>query len=143
MLQGFRDWLIKQNIVALALAVVIGTALGKVVSAFVADVIMPLVGVALPGGSWRTVRVVLERSTVDGKVVENALLLGDLLGALLDFVIIAGVVYLITKVFIKSPPPPDTRSCPKCLETIPTAATRCRYCTAELGPARSDTESMA
>src|SRR5687768_2161343 len=111
MLQGFQEWLIKQNIVGLALAVVIGTALGKVVAALVADVIMPFVGLVLPGGSWRQFRVVLERSTVNGEPVENALLFGDLAGAVVDFVIIALVVYLVTKALIKTPPPPDTRSC--------------------------------
>lgn len=137
MLRGFRDWLVKQNVVALALAVVIGTALSKLVAAVVADLIMPVLGLALPGGSWRTYRVVLQRSTVEGEAVENALLLGDLAGAFVDFLIIAGVVYFVTKAFVKSPPPPDTRACPKCLETIPAGATRCKFCTAEVARIRS------
>ncbi|MBA3584794.1 MAG: MscL family protein [Gemmatimonadetes bacterium] len=132
MLQGFREFMLKQNFLALALAVVIGTAIGKVVTAIVSNVIMPLVGVALPASSWRTFRVVLQRSTVDGETVENALLLGDLLGAFVDFLIIALVVYLIAKALIKSPPPPETQSCPQCTETIPVNARRCKYCTSDV-----------
>jgi large conductance mechanosensitive channel len=135
MLKDFRDFLLKQNFLALALAVVIGTAVGKVITALVSDVIMPVVGVALPGGGWRQARVVLQSSVVEGKPVENALLLGDLLGAFVDFLIIAFVVYVITRALVKSPPPPDTRPCPECTELIPSAARRCRYCTAQVGAA--------
>jgi large conductance mechanosensitive channel len=136
-LTGFRDFLLKQNFIALALAVVIGTAAGKVITAIVAGVIMPLVGLALPGGGWRQFRIVLGQTVVEGKPLENALLLGELLGTLVDFTIVALVVYLITKALIKSPPPPDTRECPECTEAIPLAARRCKYCTAQLSPAAS------
>lgn len=135
MVRGFQEWLVKQNIVGLALAVVIGTALGKVVSAVVADLIMPLVGLVLPAGNWREFQVVLSRSVgSDGAPVVNALRLGDLLGALVDFIIIALVVYFVTKAFVKAPPPPDTRECPACREQIPRGATRCKFCTIDLAP---------
>jgi large conductance mechanosensitive channel len=139
MISGFREFLIKQNFLALALAVVIGTAAAKVVAALVADLIMPIVGLVLPGGSWRTARIVLERSVVDGEPVENALLLGDMLGAVLDFLIVALVVYAIMRALVKSPPPPDTRACPECTEAIPAAARRCKHCGAQVGtaPARA------
>ena len=138
MVQGFRDFLVKQNFLALALAVVIGTAAAKVVGALVADVVMPVVSLVLPGGSWRQFRIVLERSVVDGEPVENAILVGDLFGALVDFLIVALVVYLVTRALVKSPPPPDTRSCPYCLETVPAGASRCKFCTAGIGPGSGD-----
>jgi len=137
MLSGFRDFLLKQNFLALALAVVIGTAVGKVISAIVSDVIMPVVGLALPAGGWREFRIVLGQAVVEGKPVENALLVGDLLGALVDFLIIAFVVYLITKALIKTPPPPDTRPCPECTEVIPARARRCKFCTSPVASAAS------
>jgi large conductance mechanosensitive channel len=136
-LSGFRDFLLKQNFLALALAVIIGTAAGKVVTAIVSDVIMPFVGLALPGGAWRQFKIMLGASVVGGEPAENALLLGDLLGVTVDFLIVALVVYLVTKALIKSPPPPDTRPCPECTETIPAAARRCKFCTAQVAPAGS------
>jgi large conductance mechanosensitive channel len=131
-LKGFRDFLTKENVIALALAVVIGTATGKVVSAIVEGAVMPVVGLVLPAGNWRETRVVLDQTVRDGEVVENAIQVGSVLGALLDFLIIAFVVYLVGRALVKAPPPPDTRTCPFCRETIPAEATRCKFCTADL-----------
>ncbi|MBX5483026.1 MAG: large conductance mechanosensitive channel protein MscL [Myxococcaceae bacterium] len=120
----FRNFLIQQNFLALALAVVIGGAVGKVVPARVDDVVMPLVGLVLPSGTWRTAQWVLRG--------ENAIKYGDLLGRVVDFLIIALVVFLIARALIKQPPPPETKACPFCLEALPMQATRCRACTSQL-----------
>lgn len=124
MIKEFREFLLKQNALALAVGVVIGSAIGKVVSGVVDDLIMPLVGVVLPGGDWRT----LEFGIYGG----NAIKYGDLLGRLVDFVIVAFVVFMITRALLKAPPPPQTKSCPECLEMVPLAARRCRACTSAL-----------
>jgi large conductance mechanosensitive channel len=120
----FREFLLKQNVIALAAGVVIGAAIGKVVSGIVDDVIMPLVGLLLPGsGEWRQAQLLL-----DG---QNAIKWGDLLGKMIDFGIIAFVVFLILKAFVRPAAPtsaPATKACPECLETIPSAARRCRAC---------------
>ena len=119
----FKVFLTKNNVLGLAVGVVIGGAVGKVVSGIVDDVIMPIVGVILPGGDWRNAAVVLSG--------DNAIKYGDLIGRLVDFVIVAAVVFLILKAFIKSEKPAPaaaTRSCPECLDTIPTAARKCRAC---------------
>lgn len=122
MVTEFRDFLVKHDVLALAVGVVIGASVGKVVSGIVDDLIMPVVGVIMPGGEWHTAELVLS-----GK---NAIKYGDLLGRLVDFAIVAAVVFLILKAFIrKAPAPPATKACPQCLETIPLAATRCRACT--------------
>lgn len=125
----FREFLLKQNVVALAIGVIIGGALGKVVSGIVDDVIMPLVGVVLPGGDWRSAQLVLSG--------ENAIKYGDLLGRIVDFVIVAAVVFLITKSLLeraKTPPAaaPVTKECPECLEAVPALARRCRACASPL-----------
>lgn len=124
MAKEFRDFLLKQNVIALAAGVVIGAAIGKVVSGVVDDVIMPIVGVLLPGhGEWRDSAVLL-----DGV---NAIKWGDLLGKFVDFAIIAVVVFFILKAFVRPPAPapaPATKTCPECLETIPAGARRCRAC---------------
>ena len=106
MLKGFRDFLTKENVIALALAVVIGTATGKVVSALVEGAVMPVVGLLLPAGNWRETRIVLERTVRDGETVENAIQVGTVFGALLDFMIVAFVVYLVGRALVKAPPPP-------------------------------------
>jgi large conductance mechanosensitive channel len=119
----FRSFLVKGNVVALAIGVVIGAAFGKVVSGVVDDVIMPLVGLLLPGGDWRAAELALG----DG----NAIKYGDLLGRLVDFVIVGFVVFVATKALLRAdapPPPPATKACPECLEVIPAAARRCRAC---------------
>jgi large conductance mechanosensitive channel len=123
----FKTFLLKQNALALAIGVIIGAAIGKVVSGIAEDLIMPVIGVLYPGGEWRSWQL-----TISGS---NAIKFGDFLGRLVDFVIIAGVVFAIVKIFIKEeakPPPPAVKICPYCLESIPAAATRCRACTANV-----------
>lgn len=121
MWKEFREFLFKQNALALAVGVVVGTAIGRVVSGIVDDVIMPIVGVALPSGDWRQAEWHLSGT--------NAIKYGDLIGRVVDFTIIAFIVFLVTKALIKAPPPPATKECPECLEKLPLAAKRCRACT--------------
>lgn len=125
LLQEFKGFALKGNVVDLAVAVVIGKAFGDIISALVADVIMPIVSYVLPGKSWLAWEV-------------GGLKLGHLLGAILDFVIIAFVLFIIVvklmNMFKKAEaaPTPTTKPCPECLEVIPLAAKRCRACTAVL-----------
>lgn len=116
----FREFLLKQNALALAVGVVIGAAIGKVVSGLVEDLIMPILGLFLPGGDWRSAQFTLAGN--------NAIKYGDFVGRLVDFAIVAAVVFLIVKALVKQPPPPVTKPCPECLETIPKEARRCRAC---------------
>lgn len=121
----FREFLLKQNVIALAAGVVIGAAIGKVVSGIVELVVMPIVGLLLPGQmEWRALKLELGRG--------NAIGYGEVLGRLLEFGVIALVVFLVLKAFVKAPPPAPTKACPQCLETIPVAARRCRACTSEV-----------
>jgi large conductance mechanosensitive channel len=122
----FREFLLKQNVVALAAGVVIGAAIGKVVSGIVELVVMPMVGLVLPGqNEWRELKL-----DIGGG---NAIGYGEVLGRLLEFGIIALVVFLVLKAFVRPPPSPaPTKACPQCLETIPAAAHRCRACTSQV-----------
>ena len=131
MIREFKEFLVKQNALALAVAVIIGAAIGKVVSALVDHVINPIIGLALPGGSWREARIVLSSSTdANGKVIENAIAYGQLIGAIVDFVIISLVVFLIIRTMLPKPEKaPETKDCPQCKTIIPAAATRCHACT--------------
>jgi len=129
MLREFQEFLLKTNALALAIGVIIGGAVGKVVSSLVADILMPLISIVIPGGAWREAKFVL-RTNPDGTVA-NAITIGNFVGAVVDFVIIAAVVFLITKALLKpapAPPAPPTKVCPECFETVPAAAKKCRAC---------------
>jgi large conductance mechanosensitive channel len=136
MIGEFKEFVAKTSTLALAIGVIIGAAIGSVVTALVSDLIMPVIGLLLPSGGWREAKIVLSRSTdTAGKVTENAILYGHFLGTLVDFLIIALVVFLLLRALMRALPPPPpvaTRECPECLETIPAAARRCRACTAVL-----------
>src|SRR5436305_820340 len=90
---------------AASIPALIAAAMGRVVSGVADEVLMPILGVVLPGGEWRNAQVGLSGA--------NAIKYGDLIGRLLDFVIVAAVVYALAKAFIKEAPAPATRSCPE------------------------------
>jgi large conductance mechanosensitive channel len=123
-IQEFKAFALKGNAIDLAVGVVVGGAFGKIVSALVDDLIMPVVGALLPGTEWRD----FTASPLKFKI-------GHLLGAVLDFLIIATVLFLIVNKLMGmlhrgEPPAPTTKACPECLEKIPIEAKRCRACTA-------------
>lgn len=128
MIGEFRAFLIKQNVLALAIAVVVGAALSSLVTSMVENLIMPIVGAAVPGGKWR------EATATIGPV---ELGIGAFLGAFIDFLIIGFVVWRISKLFIKPEPTagPALKACQYCTMNIGAAATRCPHCTSELSPA--------
>ncbi len=120
----FKAFLLKENVIALAIAVVIGAALGKVVTGVVDDFIMPIVGAATPGGAWQT-------ATWDIGSMKFGI--GNFVSVLINFIIIAFVVWRISKAFIKpAPAGPATKPCQFCKMTIDAAATRCAHCTSQL-----------
>ena len=129
MLKGFRDFILRGNVVDLAVAVVIGAAFGAIVTALVGDIINPLIAAIVnkPDFSY------LVLNLHGGKIKY-----GDFLNALISFLLIAGSVYffvvlpvntLLNK-FKKPVPeaPPATKPCPECLSDIPLAAKRCSHC---------------
>ncbi|HVS31491.1 MAG TPA: large conductance mechanosensitive channel protein MscL [Thermoanaerobaculia bacterium] len=129
MVTEFRGFLTKTNAMALAIGVIIGGAVGKVVSALVSDILMPPIGLLLPGSGWREAKYVLSTTTdAAGETVENAILYGHFISTLIDFLIIAFVVFLIAKWLLR--PDAETKACPECLEALPLAARRCRACSA-------------
>ncbi len=134
MIKGFKEFLLKNSVLALAIGFIMGAATGKVVSSLVADIIMPVISLALPGGEWRTAKWELtSKVAADGKTVVNAISYGNFFGNVVDFVVVALVIYLITKALIKEAPAAPSKKCPRCLESIAPEATKCKFCTADLG----------
>lgn len=122
----FKAFLLKQNIIALAIAFVVGAATNDLVQALVNDFIMPIVGVLMPGDEWQAATLRIGR-------VE--FLVGHFASALLNFLIIGFVAWRIAKALIAPPKPdetPATRQCPFCVQRIDAKATRCAYCTSEV-----------
>jgi large conductance mechanosensitive channel len=140
-IDDFKKFAFKGNVVDLAVGVVIGGAFGKIVSAVVADVVMPIVSLVLPGGDWRSSGFVL-RTAPDPK--DNVVLkYGDFMGAVLDFFVVALALFIIVSRIIKAaegrlgkkdeaPSAPTVKECPACCETVPAKATRCKFCTSDL-----------
>lgn len=129
MVKQFRDFLLQTNALALAIGVIIGSAVGKVVSSIVSDLLMPVIGLVIPGGEWRSIRIVLTHNP-DGTPA-NSMMLGSFLGSVVDFVIIALVIFLVTRMLLKpapASPPPPTKTCGQCLEKIALDAKKCKYC---------------
>lgn len=132
MLKGFKEFLLKNSVLALAIGFIMGAATGKVVSSLVADILMPVISLALPSGEWRSAKWELGTKMVGGKEVSNAITYGTFFGNVVDFVVIAFVVYMITKALIKEAPAAPTKKCPRCTESIAPEATKCKFCTADI-----------
>jgi large conductance mechanosensitive channel len=127
MWQEFRAFLIKQNMLALAIAVVIGAATNDVVQGIVNDFIMPIINAVSPAKAWQDLRF-----PSSGPVQFTY---GHFLSVLLKFVIVGIVAWRLTLLFIKPPKPNEkaaTRECPFCRQTVDARASRCAYCTSAL-----------
>ncbi len=130
MLKGFKQFLLRGNVVDLAVAVVIGGAFGAVVTALVKDLITPLI--AAIGGKPDFSAI---KFTVNG----SAFLIGDFINAVVAFLMVAAAIYFFVVAPMnaimarkrrgEAPPDPTTKQCPECLSTIPIQAKRCAACT--------------
>ena len=126
MWREFKAFLIKENVLALAIAVVVGGALNALVAAVVEDLIMPVVAATTPDpATWQS-------AVTPGPVPFK---IGHLGGALLNFIIVGFVAWRISKAFIRPAPAaeaPATKNCPFCKMAIDAKATRCAHCTSQL-----------
>ncbi len=128
MTSDFRAFLLKTNALALAIGVIIGTALGTVVNSLVNDILMPPIGMALGGIDFSQLKVVLKAATGGDPATEVAIRWGAFLNAIIAFVIIALVVWQISRVFIKEEAAAATKTCPFCKEANAIDASKCRAC---------------
>ncbi|TMJ60685.1 MAG: large conductance mechanosensitive channel protein MscL [Alphaproteobacteria bacterium] len=136
MLQGFKQFILRGNVLDLAVAVVMGVAFGAVVTALVKDLITPLIGAI--GGKP-------DFSAIEFTVNGSKFPIGDFLNALVSFILIAAAVYffivLPMNTFLarmrrgEAAPDPTTKKCPECLSDVPIAARRCAFCTTSFAEA--------
>jgi large conductance mechanosensitive channel len=131
----FKQFLLRGNVVDLAVAVVIGAAFGAVVTAMVEDLVTPFV--AAIGGQQ-------DFSALDFTINDSTFRYGDLINKVITFVVIAAVVFffvvtpvnaIISRARREPPADPATRKCPECLSEISLEARRCAFCTSQLSPA--------
>jgi large conductance mechanosensitive channel len=144
MWKEFKAFIMRGNVMDLAVAVIIGGAFGKIVSSLVNDIIMPPIGLLLKGVNFLDLFVALNGQAYATLVEAQAagapvLTYGLFIKNLVDFLIIALVIFLMVKginSLAKKPAPapaaPTTKECPHCFTTIPIQATRCPHCTSEL-----------
>jgi len=137
-LKEFKAFVLRGNVLDLAVAVILGAAFGKIVTSLVEDVLMPPLGLALRGVDFKDLFIDLSGThpaTLAAAKAAGAATInyGIFLNTVIQFVIVAFVIFLVVKQvnrFMPKPaPPPATKVCPECLSTIPAGAKRCAQCT--------------
>ena len=133
MLKGFKQFLLRGNVVDLAVAVVIGGAFGAVVAALVKDLLTPLIAAIVGKPDFSAIQF-----TINGSKFP----IGDFINAVISFILIAAAVYFFIVLPMntllarmrrgEAAPDPTTKKCPECLSEIPIAARRCAFCTSPL-----------
>ena len=132
MLAEFRAFLVKSNALALAIGVIIGAALGAVVNSLVNDIFMPPIGYVLGGVDFASLKYVLKPAVNGDPATEVAIRWGLFINAVIAFVIIAFVVWQLTRTLVKEPPAEEVKTCPYCKEANAVDATKCKACTSEI-----------
>jgi len=135
LLQEFKEFAVKGNVVDMAVGVVIGGAFGKIVASLVNDVIMPPIGLLLGQVDFSQLTLTLKEAAEGTSAV--TINYGKFINNVVDFTIVAFCIFLVIKQINRlkrTPPPadPTTKSCPECLMEVPKAAKRCGHCTSTL-----------
>jgi large conductance mechanosensitive channel len=138
MFQGFKQFMLRGNVLDLAVAVVMGAAFGTVVAALVKDLITPLIAALIGKPDFSAIEFTIRGSKFP---------IGDFINALVSFILIGAAVYFLIVMPMnrllarmrrgEAAPDPTTKKCPECLSDIPIAARRCAFCTSVLTDARA------
>jgi large conductance mechanosensitive channel len=143
MLKEFKEFAMRGNVLDMAIGIVIGVAFGKIVTSLVNDVIMPPIGLLLGKVDFSNLFINLSGTPYDSLAAAKeagaaTIAYGAFLNTVLDFLIVAFVIFLIVRQVNKlkrkeeAPAEPTTKECPFCASVIPIKATRCPNCTSEL-----------
>ena len=149
MLEEFKKFAMRGNVVDMAVGIVIGAAFGKIVSSFVSDVLMPPIGLLLGGVNFADLFMVIKEGATAGPFANLAaaqeagavtINYGSFINTVISFLIVAFAVFMVIRGINKlkkeeeaPPAEPTTKACPRCSIEIPIKATRCPHCTSELG----------
>ena len=133
MLKGFQQFVLRGNVLDLAVAVVIGAAFGEVVTALVKDLLTPVIAAVVGKPDFSTIAF-----TING----SKFLVGDFINAVVSFLLVAAALYFFVVAPVnaivarrrrgEAPPDPTTKKCVECLSEVPIAARRCAFCTSQL-----------
>ena len=142
MLKEFREFAMRGNVLDMAVGIIVGAAFGRIVTSLVNDVLMPPIGLVVGKVDFSNLFVSLSGPTAPSlaeakKAGALVIAYGAFLNTVIDFVIVAFVIFLLIKQVnrLKKPVPaaaPSTRDCPFCLSAVPVKATRCPHCTSQL-----------
>ena len=151
MLKEFKEFAMRGNVVDMAVGIIIGAAFGTIVKSLVADIIMPPIGLLLGNVDFTNLFAVLKEGAAAGPYAALAdaqkagavtINYGLFINTIISFVIVAFAIFLLIRTLNKlkreeeaPPEEPTTKDCPHCLSTIPIKATRCAFCTSEVGAA--------
>ncbi|MBI3772799.1 MAG: large-conductance mechanosensitive channel protein MscL [Gammaproteobacteria bacterium] len=137
MINEFKAFAMRGNVVDMAVGIIIGGAFGKIVSSLVSDVIMPPIGVLLGNVDFSNLVITLKEKTMETDAV--TIKYGAFINNILDFVIVVFAIFMVIKQMnrLKNkeeavPAAPTTKECPKCYSAIPVRATRCPHCTSDV-----------
>jgi large conductance mechanosensitive channel len=129
-IKEFKQFAMRGSVVDLAIGVIIGAAFGKIVNSFVNDVIMPPIGVLLGGVDFSKLALIIRPATETSPAV--SINYGTFINTIVDFAIIAFVIFVVIKAMNRLLPPravePKTKDCPACLMAIPAKAKKCGHC---------------
>ena len=133
-MKGFKQFLLRGNVIDLAVAVVMGAAFGAVVTALVKDLITPIIAAIVGKPDF---------SALAFEVNGSKFLIGDFINAVVSFLLVGSAIYFFVVLPVnaivararrgEAPPDPTTKKCPECLSVVPIAARRCAFCTAVIG----------
>lgn len=147
MLEDFKKFLMRGNVIDLAVGVVVGAAFGKIVGSLVDDIIMPVLGLVLgridfsnlylvlkPGGDGLSAYPSLAAAKEAGAATLNY---GQFISVVITFLIVAASIFVVVRMVNKfdrkaAPPPPSSKDCPQCRMSVPLAATKCGHCTSPI-----------
>lgn len=142
MLKEFREFAMRGNVLDMAVGIIIGAAFGRIVTSLVNDVLMPPVGLLMGKVDFSSLFINLSGAAYPSlaeakKAGAPVIGYGAFLNTVLDFVVVAFVIFLLIKQInrLKKPAPaaaPTTKDCPYCLSAVPVKATRCAHCTSQL-----------
>ena len=144
MMKDFKEFILRGNVLDLAVGVIIGGAFGKIVASLTADILMPPIGLLLGKVDFKNLYIDLSGKTYASleaaqKAGAPTINYGVFINTLIDFLIIAFVIFLVVKQVSKfmpkpvpAPAPAPSKDCPRCLSAIPVKATRCAFCTSDV-----------